>query len=66
MTKAKLKTAMTMMTDRENAARDVAVQLGISLSTLYAYVDAQGRPRARSAELLGNRARVPVSISKPA
>ncbi len=66
MTKAKLKTAMTMMTDRDNAARDVAVQLGISLSTLYAYVDAQGQPRARSAELLGNRARIPVPIQKPA
>jgi hypothetical protein len=40
------------MADRDNAARDVAVQLGISLSTLYAYVDAQGKPRPRSAELL--------------
>jgi DNA invertase Pin-like site-specific DNA recombinase len=48
MTKAKLKTAMTMMADRENAARDIAVQLGISLSTLYAYVDAEGKPRARN------------------
>ena len=66
MTKAKLKTAMTMMADRDNAARDVAVQLGISLSTLYAYVDAQGQPRARSAKLLGKRARIPVSILKPA
>ncbi len=50
------------MTDRDNAARDVAAQLGISLSTLYAYVDAQGQPRARSAELLGKRAASPVSI----
>ena len=66
MTKAKLKTAMTMMADRDNAARDVAVQLGISLSTLYAYVDAQGQPRARSAELLGKRPRIPVSLLKPA
>ncbi|WP_184222543.1 recombinase family protein [Granulicella aggregans] len=66
MTKAKLKTAMTMMTDRENAARDVAAQLGISLSTLYAYVDAQGQPRARSAELLGKRARIPGVNLKPA
>jgi hypothetical protein len=66
MTKAKLKTAMTMMADLDNAARDVAVQLGISLSTLYAYVDAQGQPRARSAELLGKRPRVPVPIQKPA
>ena len=66
MTKAKLKTAMTMMTDRENAARDVAAQLGISLSTLYAYVDAQGQPRPRSAELLGKRARIPGVNLKPA
>ena len=55
MTKPKLKVAMAMMADRENAARDVATQLGVSLSTLYAYVDAKGRPRERAAELLGKR-----------
>jgi DNA invertase Pin-like site-specific DNA recombinase len=66
MTKAKLKTAMTMMTDRDNAARDVATQLGISLSTLYAYVDAQGKPRPRSAELLGKRTRIPAANLKSA
>jgi transposase len=38
---------MTMMADRDNAARDVATQLGVSLSTLYAYVDAKGEPRSR-------------------
>jgi DNA invertase Pin-like site-specific DNA recombinase len=47
MTKQKLKAAMAMMADRENAARDVAAQLGVSLSTLYAYVDGKGAPRAR-------------------
>jgi DNA invertase Pin-like site-specific DNA recombinase len=57
MTKAKLRTAMTMMADRENAARDIAAQLGISLSTLYAYVDAEGKPRARATEVLGKRVR---------
>jgi DNA invertase Pin-like site-specific DNA recombinase len=56
MTKAKLRTAKTMMADRENAARDIAAQLGISLSTLYAYVDAEGKPRARATEVLGKRA----------
>ena len=66
MTEAKLKTAMTMMADRENAARDVAAQLGISLSTLYAYVDAQGQPRARSTELLGKRPRTSVAPLKSA
>jgi hypothetical protein len=48
MTKPKLKVAMTMMADRDNAARDVAAQLGVSLSTLYAYVDAKGEPRLRA------------------
>jgi hypothetical protein len=66
MTKAKLKIAMTMMTDRDNAARDVAAQLGNSLSTLYAYVDAQGKPRPRSAELLGKRTRIPAATLKSA
>ena len=64
MTKAKLKTAMTMMADRDNAARDVAVQLGVSLSTLYAYVDAQGKPRPRSAELLSKCPRAPAATLK--
>lgn len=55
MTKQKVKAAMAMMADRENIARDVATQLGVSLSTLYAYVDAKGMPRERAAELLGKR-----------
>ena len=55
MTKPKLKLAMAMMADRDNAARDVAAQLGVSLSTLYAYVDSRGQPRPRAAELLAKR-----------
>jgi len=55
MTKQKLKAAMAMMADRDNAARDVAVQLGMSVSTLYAYVDAEGRPRERASALLSKR-----------
>ena len=51
MTKQKLKAAMALMADRENAARDVAAQLGVSLSTLYAYVDAKGAPRQRASAL---------------
>jgi DNA invertase Pin-like site-specific DNA recombinase len=43
MTKPKLKVAMAMMADRDNAARDVAAQLGVSLSTLYA-AGTNGRP----------------------
>lgn len=53
MTRQKLKAAMALMADRDNAARDVAAQLGVSLSTLYAYVDAKGLPRERACELLG-------------
>lgn len=53
MTKQKLKAAMAMMADRDNAARDVAKQLGVSVSTLYAYVDAKGLPRERATDLLG-------------
>ncbi|MCD1636728.1 recombinase family protein [Martelella mediterranea] len=55
MTRQKLKAAMAMMADQDNAARDVASQLGVSLSTLYAYVDAKGQPRARADELLTKR-----------
>lgn len=61
MTKQKLKAAMALMADRDNAARDVATQLGVSVSTLYAYVDAKGRPRERASELLGKRAKPAIA-----
>lgn len=60
MTRQKLKAAMTMMADRDNVARDVAAQLGVSVSTLYSYVDAKGQPRERASELLGKRKPKPV------
>ena len=63
MTKQKLKAAMALMADRDNAARDVAKQLGISVSTLYAYVDAKGQARERAAELLGKRSLKPATAS---
>jgi DNA invertase Pin-like site-specific DNA recombinase len=44
--------AMTMMADRNNVASEVAEQLGISLSTLYAYVNGEGRPKPRASKLL--------------
>lgn len=47
VTMKKLKAAMAMMADRDNVARDVAAELGVSLSTLYAYVDAAGGGRER-------------------
>lgn len=53
MTRAKLRTAMAMMADPANAACEVAEQLGISLSTLYAYVDGRGHPKAKACKLLG-------------
>jgi DNA invertase Pin-like site-specific DNA recombinase len=52
MTRTKLRTAMTMMAERNNAAIDVAEQLGISLSTLYAYVDGTGQAKPRARKLL--------------
>ena len=55
MTRQKLKAAMALMADRDNAARDVAAQLGVSVSTLYAYVDPKGQARERAAALLGKR-----------
>ena len=63
MTRQKLKAAMALMADRDNAARDVAAQLGVSLSTLYAYVDANGRPRERGSDLLGKRAAKAVAAA---
>ena len=52
MTRAKLRMAMAMMADRGNAASDVAEQLGVSLSTLYAYVDGEGQAKPRARRLL--------------
>jgi len=57
MTRAKLRTALAMMADRGNAATDVAEQLGISLSTLYAYVDGEGQAKPRARRLLGAASR---------
>ncbi len=53
MTRAKLRIAMAMMADRSNAASGVAEQLGVSTSTLYAYVDGKGQPKLRACKLLG-------------
>jgi len=44
---------MAMMADRANAASDVTEQLGISTSTLYAYVNGTGQPKSRARKLLG-------------
>ena len=52
MNASKLRRAMERMADRETAAKDVAAELGVSTSTLYRFVDGQGRPKARARELL--------------
>ena len=57
MTRAKLRTAMTVMADRGNAATDVAEQLGISVGTLYAYMDGRGLAKPRARKLLGGASR---------
>lgn len=52
MTRPKLRTAMAMMADRGNLVADVAEQLGVSVSTLYAYVNGAGQPKPRARALL--------------
>jgi len=51
-----------MMADRDNAARDIAAQLGVSLSTLYAYVVAKGQSWGQATELL--KKRVPKTVAR--
>ncbi len=51
MTRKKLKGAMAMMINRGNAA----AEFDVSLSILYAYVDAKSKPCARANELLARR-----------
>lgn len=63
MTRQKVKAAIALMSDRESVARDVAGQLGISLSTLYAYVDAQGRPREPAIALMAPRSRAAATAT---
>ena len=42
-----------LVAGRNNIATDVAEQLGISVSTLYAYVDGEGQAKPRARKLLG-------------
>lgn len=49
--------ARTMMAEPSNAATDVAEQLGISVSTLYAYVNGEGQAKPRARKLLGAASR---------
>lgn len=45
------------MAEPSNAATDVAEQLGISVSTLYAYVNGEGQAKPRARKLLGAASR---------
>jgi hypothetical protein len=53
------------MVDRENAVRDGAAKLGVSLSTLYAYVDVKGTPRPRDSALFDKHEalRLPADVA---
>jgi hypothetical protein len=65
MTKQKLKAAIVIMVDRENAARDVAAKLNVSLSTLYAYVGVISAPRPRDSALFAKHEalRLPADVA---
>jgi DNA invertase Pin-like site-specific DNA recombinase len=47
-----LKMAMSAMSDRNSVANDVAKRLGITTTTLYAYVNGDGTPKAMGSKLL--------------
>lgn len=52
MTASKLRMAMSLMADRRNSGTEVAEQLQIGRSTLYKWIDGQGRPKAPARALL--------------
>ncbi len=52
MTVTTLKMAMTAMADPSSQAKEVASQLGITTSTLYAYVNGDGSPKEIGQRLL--------------
>ena len=47
-----LRMAMSAMVDRDNRAVDVAKRLGITTTTLYAYLNGDGSPKAAGSQLL--------------
>ncbi len=55
MTKTTLQMAMTAMADRNSVAADVAKRLGITTTTLYAYVNGDGSPKELGQALLGSQ-----------
>jgi DNA invertase Pin-like site-specific DNA recombinase len=55
MTATTLKMAMTAMTESGSQAKEVASRLGITTSTLYAYVNGDGSPKELGQRLLDNK-----------
>lgn len=53
MDKAALQMAMSAMSNRENSARSIAQKLGITMTTLYYYVNGDGSPKEAGSKLLG-------------
>ena len=55
MTATTLKMAMTAMAESGNQAKEIASRLGITTSTLYAYVNGDGTPKELGQRLLDNK-----------
>ncbi len=55
MTATTLKMAMTAMAESGSQAKEIATQLGITTSTLYAYVNGDGSPKDIGQRLLDNK-----------
>ncbi len=62
MTRAELRTAMTIMADRTNVAGEVAEQLGISISTLYVTSMTKGKQNHAPANCLAADHQMRVSF----
>ena len=56
MDRATLTMAMAAMSDPKASAAEVARRLGVTTTTLYAYVNGDGSPKAAGAALLTDRA----------
>jgi DNA invertase Pin-like site-specific DNA recombinase len=62
MTATTLKMAMTAMAESGSQAKKVASRLGITTSTLYAYVNGDGSPKELGQRLLDNKKHIPSDL----
>jgi DNA invertase Pin-like site-specific DNA recombinase len=53
LTKAQVRTAQSGMRNRDTSAAELAAELGITKTSLYRYVDAQGNLRAKGRRVMG-------------